>query len=78
MTGGLETAGPWYQSPPKDFSKPELRWFSWGFERQALFAATVHRSASGTVRIGNSRTGLHGDRLPEYRRHDSLASRQTG
>ncbi len=32
---GLETAGPWYQSAPKDFSRPELRWFSWGFDRQA-------------------------------------------
>jgi hypothetical protein len=52
LTGGLEIAGPWHQTAPLDFSKPELRWFSWGFERQALFVAPVHRSASGTVRIG--------------------------
>src|SRR6185436_14970187 len=23
---GLEVVGPWYQSPPKDLSKPELQW----------------------------------------------------
>jgi hypothetical protein len=52
LTGGLQVAGPWRQTAPLDFSKPELRWFSWGFERQALFVAPVRRSASGTVRIG--------------------------
>jgi hypothetical protein len=43
---GLETAGPWYQTPPKDFSRPELRWFSWGFDRQALFVTKVRRAGS--------------------------------
>ena len=51
LTGGLQVDGPWRQTAPLDFSKPELRWFSWGFERQALFAARVRRSANGTVRI---------------------------
>ena len=51
VTGGLETAGPWLQSPPKDFSKPELRWFSWGFERQALFAAKVRRKGAAPAHI---------------------------
>ena len=40
---GLELNGPWYQSVPRDFSKPELRWYSWGFEGQALFVAKVKR-----------------------------------
>jgi hypothetical protein len=48
LTGGLRVMGPWYQSPPADFSKPELRWYSWGFERQALFAARVRRSPAAT------------------------------
>jgi hypothetical protein len=48
---GLETSGPWYQTPPKDFSKPELRWFSWGFEGQALFVTKVRRSGAGPARI---------------------------
>jgi hypothetical protein len=51
LTGGLQTAGPWFQSPPKDFSKPELRWFSWGFERQALFVARVRRAGPGPAHL---------------------------
>jgi hypothetical protein len=31
----------WYQTSPKDFSHPELRWFSWGFEKEAVFAARL-------------------------------------
>ncbi len=51
LTQGLELAGPWYQSPPKDYSKPELLWFTWGFEGQALFVAKVRRSGAGPGRI---------------------------
>jgi hypothetical protein len=51
LTGGLEAVGPWYQSPPKDFSRPELRWFSWGFERQALFVTKIRRKGAGPARI---------------------------
>src|SRR5260370_17123140 len=51
LSGGLETVGPWYQSAPKDFSKPEIRYFSWGYERQAIFAAKVRRAGAGPVRI---------------------------
>ena len=40
---GIGVNGPWYQSVPKDLSKPELRWYSWGFEGQALFVAKVGR-----------------------------------
>jgi hypothetical protein len=49
--GGLQTVGSWYQSPPKDFSHPELRWFSWGFEKQALFAVKVRRSGAGAGKL---------------------------
>jgi hypothetical protein len=48
---GLEIAGPWFQSRPNDFSKPELRWFSWGFEQQALFVAKARRSGPGPAQI---------------------------
>jgi DsbC/DsbD-like thiol-disulfide interchange protein len=51
LSGGLEAVGPWYQSTPKDFSKPEIRYFSWGYERQALFAAKVKRAGPGPNRI---------------------------
>jgi hypothetical protein len=49
--GGLELAGPWYQSPPKDFSKPQLRWYTFGFENQATFAAKMRRSESGPLQV---------------------------
>ncbi len=51
LSGGLATVGPWYQSAPKDFSKPEIRYFSWGYERQAIFAAKVKRTGAGPAKI---------------------------
>jgi hypothetical protein len=48
---GLELERPWYQSPPKDFSKRDLRWFSWGFEEQALFIAKVRPLGTETARL---------------------------
>ena len=46
VTGGLAVEGPWLQPPVLDFSKPELRIFSWGFEKHALFAVKVKRTGS--------------------------------
>jgi hypothetical protein len=46
VTGGLAVDGPWLQPELTDFSKPELRIFSWGFDKQALFAAKVKRAGS--------------------------------
>jgi len=51
LTGGMEVEGPWYQTPPQDFSRPELRWFSWGFERQAQFAVKIRLSGTEVVRV---------------------------
>jgi hypothetical protein len=49
---GLTVTGPWMQSAPKDFSRPELRWYSWGFERQAVFAAKAQAAgAAARVRL---------------------------
>lgn len=46
VSGGLAVLGSWYQSPPADFSRPELRWFTWGFEGEATFAAKVRRASA--------------------------------
>ena len=51
VQNGLEVAGPWHQTPPRDFSKPELRWYSWGFEQQATFASKVRHTGAGPVEI---------------------------
>jgi len=48
---GLQIEGSWYQTPPKDFSHPELRWFSWGFEKEAVFATKLSGAAPGRVTI---------------------------
>ena len=48
---GLEIVGPWLQSPPQDFSRPQLRWYSWGYDREALFAAKVRDSAGAGARL---------------------------
>lgn len=46
VSGGLAVEGPWMQPPLTDFSKPELRIFSWGFHKRALFAAKVKRTGN--------------------------------
>ena len=53
VSGGLAVDGPWMQPALMDFSKPELRIYSWGFEKSAVFAAKVKRVGSEKVaRIG--------------------------
>jgi hypothetical protein len=52
VTGGWTVAGEWKQSPVKDFSKPELRLFSYGFEGEALLQAPVKPAAeAGPARL---------------------------
>ncbi len=48
---GLLIAGPWFQSMPKDFSRPQLRWFSWGFDREATLAAKARGTGAGLIRL---------------------------
>ncbi len=51
VSGGLAAAGGWLQSAPKDFSKAELRWYSWGFENRALFAVKVRRAGAAPAQL---------------------------
>lgn len=48
---GLRVEGPWHQSPPKDFSRPELRMFSFGYDRDAVFAAKVRSAGAGSAKL---------------------------
>jgi hypothetical protein len=52
VTDGLEVAGPWFQTAPTDFSKPEIRWYTWGFEQKAMFGAKARRSGGGPAHVG--------------------------
>jgi DsbC/DsbD-like thiol-disulfide interchange protein len=42
---GLTIGGPWRQSAPDDFSKPEIQFYSYGFGKQSLLAAPAKASA---------------------------------
>jgi Disulphide bond corrector protein DsbC len=48
---GLQVDGPWRQSPPKDFSRPELRMFSFGYDRDAIFAVKVRPAGAGSAKL---------------------------
>ena len=38
---GLKLDGQWSQTRPRDLSKPELRWYTYGFDRTSLFACRI-------------------------------------
>ncbi len=46
---GVEITGAWLQPQPKDFSQPDLRIFSWGFEGQALLMAPAKIPAAAAA-----------------------------
>ena len=48
---GIPVEGRWFQSPPKDFSRPELRMFSFGYDRDVIFAAKVRATAGGSAKL---------------------------
>lgn len=51
VAGGLAVQGAWLQAEPKDFSRPELRWFTWGYQDKALFAAKVSQTGAVPARL---------------------------
>ena len=48
---GIDVTGAWLQSSPKDFSQPELRIFSWGFEGEARFVAPAKVTTADSARV---------------------------
>lgn len=48
---GLQVEGPWHQSPPKDFSRPALRMFSFGYDHDATFAAKVRPEGASSAKL---------------------------
>lgn len=53
VSGALEVVGDWRQTPPKDLSMTEIKWYTWGFEGKSRFAAKVRRTSGdgATVKI---------------------------
>ena len=42
---GVKTRGHWRQSEPVDMSQPEIRWYRWGFEGDAVFVTAIDPSS---------------------------------
>ena len=50
--GGAKAVGQWHQSEPLDLSKPEIRWYTFGYEDPAVFVTKLDASgASADVEI---------------------------
>jgi len=50
-TSGLEIEGPWRETSPKDFSRPDLRMFSYGYDQDAVFVTRVHPTGGGLAKL---------------------------
>ncbi len=48
---GLQISGPWHESPPKNFSRPELRMFSFGYDHEGIFAAKMGPGRVTSVKL---------------------------
>ena len=50
---GVQLESPWRQTPPQNFSRPELRMFSFGYDHEGLFAAKIRptHASSANIRI---------------------------
>ena len=51
VSGALGVSGPWKQTEPHDYSKPKMRWYTWGYDAPALFAAKVKKTGAGAGEI---------------------------
>jgi hypothetical protein len=49
VKSGLEMDAPWLQTRPRDLSKPELRWYTYGFDQTAIFACRIKTVTSAPV-----------------------------
>ena len=43
VSGGLALDGAWYQTDPKELSQLDIKWYTWGWDSVARFAAKVRR-----------------------------------
>jgi len=51
VSGGLQTAGSWHQSKPKDLTNKEIQWYTWGFQGKVYFAVPVERTPGDTATV---------------------------
>ncbi|MDF1826402.1 MAG: Trx7/PDZ domain-containing (seleno)protein [Verrucomicrobiales bacterium] len=51
LPGSLKTGGDWIQTVPVDYSKPEIHWYTWGFEGTSWFAVPLESLPEDAVSI---------------------------
>jgi hypothetical protein len=51
IAASLHLDTPWHESAPKEFSRPELRMYSFGYDREAVFAAKLRPGTSGSAKL---------------------------
>lgn len=51
LSGGVEPAGAWMQAAPADFSKPAERYYSFGYDKEAVFAVPVKKTGSAPAQV---------------------------
>jgi hypothetical protein len=58
---GMELDDHWLQTEPNDYSKPELRWFTYGFGKTAFFACRAKKLTSEAVTLRIKGQACSGD-----------------
>ena len=48
---GATVEGAWHQMAPKDFSRPELRMFSFGYDQDGIFAAKIRLAGASSAKL---------------------------
>ena len=61
VQGDLKFDGGWLQSAPKDLSKPELRWFTFGFEDRAYFVRKLTKDSARSAEVQVSGQACSGE-----------------
>ena len=51
VAGGLALDGAWYQTDPKELSQLDIKWYTWGWDSVARFAAKVKRVSGDPATI---------------------------
>jgi hypothetical protein len=58
---GLELEQAWLQTAPQDLSTPQLRWFTYGFDKQAYFACRIQRVTADQATLRVTGQACNGD-----------------
>ncbi|MGJ8672180.1 Trx7/PDZ domain-containing (seleno)protein [Rubritalea sp.] len=52
LPSNIKPSQGWLQSPPNDYSKPEIHWYTWGFEGTSYFAIALDEMPKQAIEVG--------------------------